>query len=170
MVERYPRRRRTQTVELISVPEIRSATPIVIDESPPGADAPPVGGTLGAAAVGDGVVAAHVPTVMVSLTVETVPPNARACPVHVMVSPMVIPDASMSVPTKVEFAPSVVAPMGVQNTLQADAPLAVLTAELATVVRAPCTLKMNVPLPVRVIPAAPMEAGLEAAVQYTPGA
>ena len=147
--------------------------PIVIEESPPGADAPPVVGTPGAAAVCDGVgdgVAAHVPTVMVSLTVETVPPNARACPVQVMVSPIVIPDASMSVPTKVEFAPSVVAAMGVQNTLQADAPLAVLTAELATVVRAPCTLKMNVPLPVRVIPAAPMEAALEAAVQYTPGA
>jgi len=29
--------------------------PIVIEESPPGADAPPVGGTPGAAAVGDGV-------------------------------------------------------------------------------------------------------------------
>ena len=167
MPERYPRRRRTQTVELISVPEIRSATPIVIDESPPGADAPPVGGTLGA---GDGEVAAHVPTVMVSLDVETVPPNARACPVHVMTLPMVIPDASMSVPMKVEFAPSVVAAVGVQNTLQAGAPPASLTAELATVVRAPFTLKMNVPPPVRVIPAAPMEAALEAAVQYTPGA
>jgi hypothetical protein len=160
-------------VELISVPEIRSATPIVIDERPAGADAPPVGGTLGAPAVGDGLgdgVAAHVPTVMVSLDVETVPPNARACPVHVMTLPMVIPDASMSVPMKVEFAPSVVAAVGVQNTLQADAPPASLTAELATVVRAPFTLKMNVPPPVRVIPAAPMEAALEAAVQYTPGA
>src|ERR1700693_28029 len=94
-----------QTVEPISVPEIRSTMPIVIEESPPGADAPPVEGTPGPPAVGDGVgdgVAPHAPTVMVSLTVETVPPNARACPLQIMVSPMVIPDASMSVPTKVE--------------------------------------------------------------------
>ncbi len=157
---------------MTSAPEIRSATPIVIEGSPPAADPPPVAGTLGTVAVGVAVavavgvgVAAHVPTVMVSRTVETVPPNARACPIHVMVSPIVIPDASMSVPTNVELAPSVVAAMGAQNTLQGDALPDVLTEELATVVRAPCTLKMNVPLPERVIPAAPMEAALEAAVQ-----
>lgn len=108
---------------------------------------------------------AHVGTVMVSTSVETVPPNAKALPVHITVLPMVIPAASMSVPMNVEFAPSVVAAVGVQNTSQADALPANVTTELATVVSAPVILNMYVPLPERVIPPAPMDAALEAAVQ-----
>ena len=107
----------------------------------------------------------HDGTVIVSTSVETVPPNAKALPVQVTVLPMVIPAASMSVPTNVELAPSVVAAVGVQNTSQADALPASVTTELATVVSAPVILKMYVPLPERVIPPAPMEAALEAAVQ-----
>jgi hypothetical protein len=81
-------------------------------------------------------------TEIVSVAVETVPPNAKACPVHNTVLPIVIPEASMSVPMNVEFAPSVVAAIGTQNTSQADAPLANVTAELATVVSAPFILKI----------------------------
>lgn len=102
---------------------------------------------------------------MVSVVVETVPPNASALPVHVTVLPMVIPEASMSVPANVVFAPSVVAAFGDQNTSHADAPPASVTAELATVVSAPFIRKMYVPLPVSVIPPVPMEAALEAEVQ-----
>ena len=78
---------------------------------------------------------------MVSLTVETVPPKAKALPFQVMVSPIVIPEASMSVPKNLELAPSVVAAPGVHHTLQADAPL-VATIELAVVSSAPVILKM----------------------------
>jgi len=87
-------------------------------------------------------VAEHVGAVMVSVVVETVPPNAKALPVQPTVVPMVIPEASMSVPRNVEVDPSVVAAVGVHQMSQADAPLANLTAELATDVRAPCTRKM----------------------------
>ena len=113
----------------------------------------------------EAVVVVHIEVVIVSVVVEIVPPNAKALPVHVIVLPIVIPEASISVPTNVEFAPSVVAEVGVQNTLQADAPLAKVTTESATVVSAPFILKMYVPLPERVIPPAPMDAALEAAVQ-----
>jgi hypothetical protein len=78
---------------------------------------------------------------MVSVLVVTVPPNANALPIHDEELPTVIPEASMLVPTNVELAPSVVAAVGVQNTSQADAP-AKVTAELATEVSAPLTLKM----------------------------
>jgi len=107
--------------------------------------------------------AAHAGTVlMVSVSVETVPPNANALSVHVTVLPMVIPEASMSVPRNVVFAPSVVAASGVQNASQGDAPPATVTAELATVVSAPWILKMCVPLPVRIIPAVPTDASADA--------
>ena len=76
-----------------------------------------------------------------STPVVTVSPKAKALPVQATLLPMVMPAASMSVPAKVEFAPSVVAPVGVQNTSQTEAP-ARLTCELATVVRAPVILKM----------------------------
>jgi len=112
----------------------------------------------------------QVGTVIVSVVVETVPPKANALPVQLIVVPIVIPEASMLVPRNVDVAPSVVAAVGVQKTSQDDAPLASLTAEFATVVSAPSTRKMKVPLPVRVIPAVPMDAALLAAVQYTPGA
>ena len=115
---------------------------------------------------GGGVTAApQFGAVMVSLVVVTVPPNPKALPVQLTVLPMVIPEASMSVPRKVDGDPSVVAAVGVHQTSHADAPLANLTAELATDVRAPFTRKMYVPLPVRVMPAVPMEAALEDAVQ-----
>ena len=110
--------------------------------NPPGIvpDAP-LGGTLGIGlGVGLGVAAVHVATLMMSVVVDTVPPNASACPVHVTVLPIVMPEPSMSVPTNVELAPSVVAAVGVQKTSQADAPRA-RTAELDTVVRAPLTRK-----------------------------
>jgi hypothetical protein len=124
----------------------------------------------GGASVGTGVgvgvaAAAHVGVVMVSVAVETVPANAKALPVQVTVLPIVIHEASMSVPVNDEVAASVVAAVGVQNTSQADAPPANLTAEPVTVVRAPFTLKMYVPPPVRVIPAVPMDAALVAVVQ-----
>lgn len=87
---------------------------------------------------------------MVSAVVLTVPPNASALPVHTMVLPIVMPDASMSVPRKVVLAPSVVAAAGVHQVLHADAPLASLIAELAADVSAPVILNIYVPPPVRV--------------------
>lgn len=102
---------------------------------------------------------------IVSVVVETVPPKAKALPVHVSVLPIVIPEASMSVPTKVVFAPSVVAAVGVQKTSQADAPPAKVTTEFASVLSAPVILKMYVPPPVSVIPPDPIDAALEAPVQ-----
>jgi hypothetical protein len=93
----------------------------------------------------DSVVSSVAPqdgTLMVSVVVEIVPPNAKARPVHVMVLPIVIPASSMSVPANVELAPSVVAPVGVQKTSHAEAPPANVTTELATVVSAPFILKM----------------------------
>jgi hypothetical protein len=111
----------------------------------------------------------QVGTEIVSTAVETVPPKARALPAQVIVLPIVIPDESTSVPAKVELAPSVVAAVGVQNMLQADAPFNSVTEELTAETSAPFTLNIYVPLPLRVIPAVPMDAALEAAVQYTPG-
>jgi hypothetical protein len=111
----------------------------------------------------------QVGTEIVSTSVETVPPKARALPVQVIAFPIVTPDVSMSVPAKVELAPSVVAPVGVQNISQAEAPLNNLTEEFTTEVSAPFSLNIYVPLPLRVIPAVPMDAALEGVVQYTPG-
>ena len=114
-------------------------------------------GVLVAVAVGVAV-AAQLSTVMVSDDVETVPPNAKARPFHVTVLPIVIPAASITVPWNAELAPSVVAAPGVQKTAQDDVPRPNLTAELATVVRAPVIRKMYVPLLLRVIPPVPTEA------------
>lgn len=118
--------------------------------------------------VGVGVRTAQVGTVIVSVSVVTVPPNAKALPVNSEVLPMVIPEASMIVPLNVEFAPSVVAAVGVQNISQDDAPPSSVTVEFATEVRAPLILKIYVPAPLRAIPAVPMDAAPD--VQYTPGA
>jgi len=63
----------------------------------------------------------------------------------------VIPASSISVPINLEFAPSVVAPLGVHQTLQGDAPFDSVTIEFAVVERAPIILKTNVPRPLRVI-------------------
>jgi hypothetical protein len=91
---------------------------------------------------------AQVGTVIVFASVRTVPPNARALPVKFVKCPIEIPAASRIFPTNVgvgdsaAFAPSVVAPMGVQNTSEAQAPPAKITLELAPVVSAPPGLKM----------------------------
>jgi hypothetical protein len=79
---------------------------------------------------------------MVSVAVVTVPANAKALPVHDVVLPTVMPASSMSVPMNVEFAPSVVAAAGVQNTLHADALLARATIDPSVELRAPADLKM----------------------------
>lgn len=88
-------------------------------------------------------------TVIVFASVVTVPPNARALPVKFAKCPIVIPAASMMVPTNVgvasdgtEFAPNVVAPMGAQNTPASQAPLVTVTRESCPVVRAPPGLKI----------------------------
>ncbi len=125
-----------------------------------------VGVALGVG-VGVGVEAEHNGTVIVSVSVVTVPPKAKALPVNKVVLPMVIPEASIIVPLNVELAPRVVAAVGVQNTSQDDAPPGNVTTELATVVSAPLTLKIYVPAPLREIPAVPMEAA--PCIQYTPG-
>jgi uncharacterized membrane protein len=95
---------------------------------------------------------------MVSAFVVTAPPKTNACPIQFTVLPTVMPEASMSVPMNVVLAPSVVAAVGAQKTLQADAPSISETTELATVVRAPFTMKTYAPLPESVIPPVPMEA------------
>jgi hypothetical protein len=84
----------------------------------------------------------HMGAVIVTPTaVVTVPPNARALPFQVALLPTVISAASITVPANAESAPSVVAPVGVQNTLQLDAPLSV-TDELTTVSSAQSILKI----------------------------
>src|SRR5687767_9929081 len=66
-----------------------------------------------------GATAAQLAEEIVSPSVLTVPPNASALPVQLTVSPIVIPDAAISVPTKREFAPRVVAAPGVHHASQA---------------------------------------------------
>ena len=119
--------------------------------------------------VGVGVGAPHDGTVIVSVSVVTVPPKAKALPVNKLLAPIEIPEASIIVPLIVELAPSVVASVGVQKTSQDDAAPGNVTTELATVVNAPLILKMYVPAPLREIPEVPIDAALEAPVQYTPG-
>jgi hypothetical protein len=94
--------------------------------------------------VDEGVVvgAGQVGTLIVFASVVTVPPYARARPVQIAFSPIVMPAALMSVPINVESAPSVVASVGVHQTSQADAPPANSTVELAEVVSAPSILNM----------------------------
>ena len=83
---------------------------------------------------------------MVTVSVVTVPPNASARPDHMVFAPTVIPALAMTVPTNVVLAASVVASVGVQNTLHADAPLKETMAP-AVDVSAPLVRKMNVPFP-----------------------
>jgi hypothetical protein len=89
-------------------------------------------------------IAAQVGTVIVFASVVTVPPNAKARPVKFAKCPIVIPAASRIFPWNVgvtkegpEFAPSVVAPTGAQNTFEAQAPFVNRTCESAPVVSAP---------------------------------
>ena len=79
--------------------------------------------------------------VIVSASVDTVPPNARTLPVILTLLPIVTPTASSIVPAKLLFAPSVVAAVGTQDTSGACAPFRVTT-EFATVVSAPSILKI----------------------------
>ena len=90
-------------------------------------------------------------TLIVSLSVFTVPPKAKALPAHDTVSPTVIPAASITLPIKVVFAASVVAPVGVHQTLQAEAPPDNVTAVLTTVSSAASIRKIYVPLPLRLM-------------------
>lgn len=85
----------------------------------------------------------------VTVSVVTVPPNASARPDHVTFAPTVMPAFAITVPTIVVFAASVVACVGVQNTLHADAPLNETIAP-AVDVSAPLVLNTNVPLPLSV--------------------
>lgn len=109
--------------------------------------------------------AAAAQTTMVTVSVVTVPPNAKARPVHTVLAPTVMPASAMTVPAIVVFAASVVACVGVQNTLHADAPLKVTKAP-AVDVNAPLALKMNVPLPLSV---SGPPIFIAPALQYTPG-
>jgi hypothetical protein len=104
---------------------------------------------------------------MLSAAVVTVPLYAKAFPVHITVLPTVMPESSMSIPTNVVLAASVVAALGVQKTLQADAPPDNVTTEPAAEVSAPTGLKIYVPLPLKVI-GPPIFIAPE--LQYTPGA
>ena len=101
----------------------------------------------------------------VTVSVVTVPPNAKAMPIHVVFAPTVIPASSMTIPLNVVLAASVVACVGIQKTSHADAPLSETIAPTVDV-RAPAALKMNVPLPLS-ISGPPMFIAPE--LQYTPG-
>jgi hypothetical protein len=101
----------------------------------------------------------------VTVSVVTVPPNARARPVHVTFAPTVMPASAMTVPTIVVFAASVVACVGVQKTLHAAAPLRDTTAP-AVDVSAPLGLKRKIPLPLSV---SGPPIFMAPALQYTPG-
>src|SRR5512135_14253 len=111
--------------------------------------------------------AAQVGTVMVSVSVVTVPaPRDRARPDHTVFAPTVIALAlSMMVPAKVVLAASVVAELGVQKTLQAEAPESVTVAP-AVEVSAPVGRKMYVPLPFNV---RGPPTSMAPVLQYTPG-
>jgi hypothetical protein len=88
----------------------------------------------------------QVGTVIVSVSVVTVEPKAKALPWKLTVLPKVIlrPAAvpRKIFPTKLEFAPIVVPPTGAQNTSVAQAPPATTTLELAAEPSAPPGLKM----------------------------
>ena len=116
------------------------------------------GATTGAEQVG---------TVMVEVSVVTVPPKARALPVHVVLAPTVMPALLITFPMNVVFAPSVVAARGVQKTSHADAPEARVTTAPAVVVKAPVGLKMYVPVPLNV---SGPPTFIAPELQYTPGA
>ena len=81
--------------------------------------------------------AAHTPGSEIALAlVVTVPPDVKARPDKVAPAPMDIPAFPMTVPMKVELAPSVVAAVGAQNTLPAQAPPLRETMESAAVLSA----------------------------------
>jgi len=126
-------------------------------------------GTGAGAGTGTGAGAgdAHVDAVIASVSVVTVPPNARALPVQVVLAPTVMPEGSITVPVNVVLAASVVAWVGVQNTSQDDAPPAKVTTAPAVEVSAPAGLKIYVPLPLRVSGPPTFIAPV---LQYTPGA
>ena len=98
-----------------------------------------VGVKLGVGVLGS---SSHIVVVIVSVSVETVPPKARAFPFHVTVLPIVIPEASISVPRKVELAPSVVAAPGAHQTVHALAPFEGITIEPDEVFKVPVILKI----------------------------
>ncbi len=107
----------------------------------------------------------HDGTVIVSVSLVTVPPNANDLPLQVVLAPIVTPALLMTVPAKVVLAASVVAAIGVQNTSQADAPDKVTIAP-AVEVSAPPDRKMYVPLPLSV---SGPPTFIAPELQYTPG-
>ena len=104
-------------------------------------------------------------TVSVTVSVVTVPSNAKALPDHVVLAPTVMPALAITVPANVVLAARVVAAAGVQKTSHTDAPINVIAAP-AVDVSAPPVLKTYIPLPLSVreppISIAPV-------LQYTPG-
>lgn len=119
--------------------------------------------------VGVGVTGTEHAVVMVFLSVVIIPSNNdKALPVQTVLAPTEIALLlSIMVPINVVLALRVVAAVGVQNTLQDDAPSANLTTEPAAEVSAPTALKIYVPAPLRVIPAVPIL--IAPVLQYTPG-
>jgi len=115
--------------------------------------------------VGDGELQNGTVIVFVSVVILAMKDNAL--PVHVIPGPTVIPSLSIIFPAKVVLGSNVVAAPGVHQKSHAVAPFINETVEPATVVRAPDILKTYVPLPLRLMPAVPIEAA--PVIQYTFG-
>lgn len=147
----FPKRLRYKSkLEARAVPQLSRTTCLITFKVPvPNEEAPQLG------------------TVIVVLSVVTVSANAKALPNHTVFAPTVIPASSITVPTKLLSAPSVVA-TGVQKTSQAEAPPVNTTFILAAVVSAPVGLNIYVPAPLKVIPGAEL-IDIAPAIQYTPG-
>ena len=103
--------------------------------------------TLVTVSVGAMGLAQALGTVIEFAAVVTVPPAVSARPTMLAELPIVKPAAPMMVPTKLEFAPSVVALTGAQNTSVEQAPAANDTLELTAVPRAPPGRKIYTPDP-----------------------
>lgn len=111
-----------------------------------------VAGVKDLASIGAPTKAGQVGTVNVFASVVTVEPNAKALPVRfancpsVILRPAAVPrkivPTNVGVGESAALAPIVVAPIGAQNTSEAQAPPARITREFAPVVSAPPGLKM----------------------------
>ena len=110
----------------------------------------------------------HAGTDMLSVSRVTVPPYASALPVHTVLLPAVIPEASITVPMNMVLAPRLAASPGVQNTSQAEAPPVSTIFELSDVLKAPVDLNKYIPFPLSVI-IPPPPTLIAPFMQYTPG-
>jgi hypothetical protein len=155
------------TIMAIVLTTINSIPPELLDSVVP----EPVLGSPGLLTGAKGVFAREAGQVaedIVSVVVETVPPKLKVCPIQITFPPILIPEASISVPTKVELAPRVEAAVGVHHTSQADAPFESTTTDPADEFKAPFILNIIVPAPFSVIvPPPPIFPA--PAIQYTPG-